>query len=45
MNIVRGVDKRYPEWRTPVYPAVKVGRDRTSLAAAAADAPATPRWA
>jgi branched-chain amino acid aminotransferase len=20
MNIVRGVDKRYPEWRTPVYP-------------------------
>ena len=25
MNIVRGVDKRYPEWRTPVYPkSVKV---------------------
>jgi branched-chain amino acid aminotransferase len=21
MNIVRGTDKRYPEWRTPVYPA------------------------
>jgi branched-chain amino acid aminotransferase len=19
MNIVRGIDKRYPEWRTPVY--------------------------
>ncbi|MGH7730237.1 MAG: branched chain amino acid aminotransferase, partial [Candidatus Eiseniibacteriota bacterium] len=19
MNIVRGADKRYPEWRTPVY--------------------------
>ncbi len=25
MNIVRGADKRYPEWRTPVYPkTVKV---------------------
>ena len=25
MNIVRGADKRYPEWRTPVYPkSVKV---------------------
>jgi branched-chain amino acid aminotransferase len=25
MNIVRGTDKRYPEWRTPVYPkSVKV---------------------
>jgi branched-chain amino acid aminotransferase len=25
MNIVRGTDKRYPEWRTPVYPkTVKV---------------------
>ncbi len=25
MNIVRGTDKRYPEWRTPVYPkATKV---------------------
>ncbi len=24
MNVVRGVDKRYPEWRTPVYRAVTV---------------------
>jgi len=24
MDIVRGVDKRYPEWRTPVYNAIKV---------------------
>jgi branched-chain amino acid aminotransferase len=24
LDIVRGVDKRYPEWRTPVYSAVKV---------------------
>jgi branched-chain amino acid aminotransferase len=24
MDIVRGVDKRYPEWRTPVYQAVGV---------------------
>jgi branched-chain amino acid aminotransferase len=24
MDIVRAVDKRYPEWRTPVYSAVKV---------------------
>jgi hypothetical protein len=25
MSIVRGTDKRYPEWRTPVYPkSVKV---------------------
>ena len=26
MNIVRGTDKRYPEWRTPVYPAAAGGR-------------------
>jgi branched-chain amino acid aminotransferase len=24
MNIVRGVDKRFPEWRTPVYKAIPV---------------------
>ena len=24
MDIVRGVDKRYPEWRTPTYKAVTV---------------------
>ena len=24
MDIVRGVDKRYPEWRTPTYRAVRV---------------------
>ena len=24
MDIVRGVDKSYPEWRTPVYNAIKV---------------------
>jgi branched-chain amino acid aminotransferase len=24
MDIVRGTDKRYAEWRTPVYSAVKV---------------------
>ena len=23
MNTVRGIDKRYPEWRTPVYPAAR----------------------
>jgi branched-chain amino acid aminotransferase len=26
MNIVRGTDKRYPEFRTPVYPAAAGGR-------------------
>jgi branched-chain amino acid aminotransferase len=26
MNIVRGADKRYPEFRTPVYPAAAGGR-------------------
>jgi branched-chain amino acid aminotransferase len=24
LDIVRGVDKRYPEWRTPIYNAIKV---------------------
>jgi branched-chain amino acid aminotransferase len=24
MDIVRGVDKSYPDWRTPVYNAIKV---------------------
>jgi hypothetical protein len=24
MNVVRGVDSRFPEWRTPVYRAVTV---------------------
>ena len=24
MDVVRGVDKRHPEWRTPVYSAVAV---------------------
>jgi hypothetical protein len=24
MDIVRGVDKRFPEWRTPTYRAVRV---------------------
>src|SRR5262249_49854777 len=24
MSIVRGVDKRYPEWRTPTYKGVRV---------------------
>jgi len=24
MDIVRGVDKRFPEWRTPTYRTVRV---------------------